>query len=192
MSNEKLVRKVLRTMPKRFAHKVNVIEEAQDLSAMRFDELIGKLTIFEMMFESTKSSKRKEVALQASYEDKEEEDLAETMSLLAKNFNKTLKRFNKKPYSGGNNPGGSDKRIDKGWKNTKFGESNSGGNQQNSSKGIEYRECEGFGYIEVECLDYVKKQSKSYYTIMSDDESDEKEGSDNKVSNFVAFTTRDT
>ncbi|GAA0172065.1 hypothetical protein LIER_25964 [Lithospermum erythrorhizon] len=52
------------------------------------------------------SSKRKGVALQENCEVKEneEEDLAETMSLLAKNFNKTLKRFNKKPYSGSNNP----------------------------------------------------------------------------------------
>ncbi|GAA0146501.1 hypothetical protein LIER_06435 [Lithospermum erythrorhizon] len=93
---------------------------------MRFDELIGNLTTFEMMFESIESSKRKRVGLQASCEDKEEEDLAETMSLLAKNFNKTLKQFNKKPYSGGNNLGGSDKQIDKGWKNLEFGGSNSG------------------------------------------------------------------
>ncbi|GAA0173797.1 hypothetical protein LIER_41590 [Lithospermum erythrorhizon] len=128
MSNEKLVRKVLRTLSKRFAHK---------------------------------SSKRKWIVLHASCEDKEEEELTETMSLLAKNFNKTLKRFNKKPYPGGNNPGRSDKRIEKGWKNTKFGGSNSGSNQQSRSKGIQCRECED-------------------------------KGSDNKVSNFVAFTTRDT
>ncbi|GAA0174180.1 hypothetical protein LIER_27623 [Lithospermum erythrorhizon] len=34
MSNEKLVRKTLRTLPKRFAHKVTAIEEAQNLTTM--------------------------------------------------------------------------------------------------------------------------------------------------------------
>ncbi|GAA0154760.1 hypothetical protein LIER_12649 [Lithospermum erythrorhizon] len=64
MSNEKLVRKVLSTLPKWFAHKVTTIVEAQDLSTMGFDELIGNLTTFEMMFEATEPSKEKGVALQ--------------------------------------------------------------------------------------------------------------------------------
>ncbi|GAA0155188.1 hypothetical protein LIER_12970 [Lithospermum erythrorhizon] len=38
MNNKKMVRKVLRTLPKRFAHKVTAIEEAQDLTTMRLDE----------------------------------------------------------------------------------------------------------------------------------------------------------
>ncbi|GAA0164081.1 hypothetical protein LIER_19800 [Lithospermum erythrorhizon] len=42
----------------------------------------------------------------------------------------------------------------------------------------------------VECPNYIKKQSKSYCTTLSDDETDEEEGNDNKVSNFVAFTVR--
>ncbi|GAA0169522.1 hypothetical protein LIER_23987 [Lithospermum erythrorhizon] len=65
MSNEKLIRKVLRTLPKR-CH-----------SMMR-------------------SSKKNGIALKASSNDVNDEDLVETMNLLAKNFNKTLKRFNKK------------------------------------------------------------------------------------------------
>ncbi|GAA0159087.1 hypothetical protein LIER_15954 [Lithospermum erythrorhizon] len=147
MSNEKLVRKVLRTLPKRFAHKVTTIEEAQDLTTMRFDELIRNLTTFKMMFESSESNEKKGIALQANCKDTKEEDLVETMSLLAKNFNKTLKCFNKNSYYGENSPG-------------------------------------------VECPNYINKQSKSYYTTLSDDESDEEEGSYNKVNNFVAFTAR--
>ncbi|GAA0163613.1 hypothetical protein LIER_19434 [Lithospermum erythrorhizon] len=100
MSNERFVRKVLRTFPKRFTHKVTAIEEAQDLSTMR---------------RVVKIKRRKTLH-----------------ELTSKNFNKTLKRFNKKPFSGGNNLGGFDKRTDK------------------------------------------------------------EEGSDNKVSNSVAFTARDT
>ncbi|GAA0167276.1 hypothetical protein LIER_43786 [Lithospermum erythrorhizon] len=148
MSNEKLVRKVLRTLSKRFAHKVTVIEEAQDLTTMRIDELIGNLTTFEKMFESSYSNKNVGITLQARCEDKLEEDLDETVSLLAKNFNKTLKRFYKKPYSGRNCLGFNDKWIHKGWKNSKFGGSNNGFNQQNKGTGMQWKECKGFGYIQ--------------------------------------------
>ncbi|GAA0186246.1 hypothetical protein LIER_33534 [Lithospermum erythrorhizon] len=104
MSNEKLVKKVLRMLPKRFAHKVTAIEEAQDLSIMGFDELIENLTTFEMTLEITEPAKGKGVALQASNSENGEENLAETLNMLVKNFNKTLKRFNKKPYFGGSTP----------------------------------------------------------------------------------------
>ncbi|GAA0144913.1 hypothetical protein LIER_05233 [Lithospermum erythrorhizon] len=93
MSNEKLVRKVLRTLPKRFAHKVTAIEEAQDLTTMRIDELIGNLNNFEMTFDPLESIKKNGIDLKASFEDEDGEDLTKTMSLLAKKFNKTLKRF---------------------------------------------------------------------------------------------------
>ncbi|GAA0153461.1 hypothetical protein LIER_37679 [Lithospermum erythrorhizon] len=70
---------------------------------MRNAKLVRKirsLTTFEMMFESSESNKKKWISLKAGYEYEDVEDLAEIMSLLAKSFNKTLKRFNKKSYSG--------------------------------------------------------------------------------------------
>ncbi|GAA0172401.1 hypothetical protein LIER_26237 [Lithospermum erythrorhizon] len=39
MSNEKLARKILRTLPKKFAHKVTAIEEAQDIEPTVDDNL---------------------------------------------------------------------------------------------------------------------------------------------------------
>ncbi|KAK2396297.1 gag-protease polyprotein [Trifolium repens] len=48
---EKLARKILRSLPKRFSMKVTAIEESQDLSTMKVDELIGSLQTFEMTFE---------------------------------------------------------------------------------------------------------------------------------------------
>ncbi|GAA0171190.1 hypothetical protein LIER_25283 [Lithospermum erythrorhizon] len=99
MSHEKLVRKNHKTLPKKFAHKVTVIEEAQDLTTMRVDELIGSLTTFEMSLDHGETSKKKGIALKFASEDVDDEDLVETMNILAKNFNKSLERFNKKPYS---------------------------------------------------------------------------------------------
>jgi len=49
ISNEKLVRKILRSLPKRFDMKVIAIEEVQDISNMKVDELIGSLQNFEIM-----------------------------------------------------------------------------------------------------------------------------------------------
>ena len=41
--DEKLVRKILRSLPKRFDMKVTTIEEALDICSMKVDELIGSL-----------------------------------------------------------------------------------------------------------------------------------------------------
>jgi plasmid maintenance system killer protein len=43
ISDEKLVRKILRSLPKRFDMKVTAIEDAQDISSLKVDELIGSL-----------------------------------------------------------------------------------------------------------------------------------------------------
>ncbi|GAA0164342.1 hypothetical protein LIER_43680 [Lithospermum erythrorhizon] len=99
MSNEKLVRKILRTLPKRFAHKFTSVKEAQDLTTMRVDELVGNLTTFEITFDEGDSEKKKGLALKASTEEADEENLAETMNMLATNFNKTICGFNKKTQS---------------------------------------------------------------------------------------------
>ncbi|GAA0167281.1 hypothetical protein LIER_22249 [Lithospermum erythrorhizon] len=190
MTNEKQVRKVLRSLYKKFENKVTAIEEAQDLSNMRLDELIGNLTTFEMKLESSGTDKKKEVALNVSCKEGEEQDLAETMSLLAKNFNKTMKKFNKKPYGSTDMAKINDRRSDN-WKKVNRMEG-TGNNSPLQSKGksIQCRECEGFGHIQVQCPNYVRKQTKSYYSTHSDEESDsEKEDSKSNVSNFVAFTS---
>src|SRR4051812_6954098 len=46
MTKEKLVRKILRSLPKRFDTKVTAIEEAQDINNMKLDKLIGSLQTF--------------------------------------------------------------------------------------------------------------------------------------------------
>ncbi|KAK2402298.1 gag-protease polyprotein [Trifolium repens] len=45
---EKIVRKILRSLPRKFDMKVTAIEEAQDISSMKVDELIGSLQTFEL------------------------------------------------------------------------------------------------------------------------------------------------
>lgn len=47
-SDEKLVWKTFRYLPKRFETKVVAIEEACDITSMRLDELMGSLQGYEM------------------------------------------------------------------------------------------------------------------------------------------------
>ena len=106
-SEEKLVRKTLRSLPKRFAYKVTAIEEAKDVQNMKLDELMGSLRTFEMNLEEEKGDKKpKGIAFQAESRDNnsiehldEDDDIAETMALMSKNFSKIYKRFNRNSQS---------------------------------------------------------------------------------------------
>jgi excinuclease UvrABC nuclease subunit len=62
MSEEKLVTKILRSLPKRFDMKVTTVEEANDISEMKVDELIGSLKTFEVAFNDKSESKLKNIA----------------------------------------------------------------------------------------------------------------------------------
>lgn len=59
MSEEKLAKKILRSLPKRFDIKVMTIEKAQDISAIKVDELIGYLQTFEMELNDRTGKKHK-------------------------------------------------------------------------------------------------------------------------------------
>ncbi|KAI3457213.1 hypothetical protein Pfo_013876 [Paulownia fortunei] len=61
----KLVRKVLRSLPERFAYKVTDIEETRHFTELRLDELMGALQFFEMKNQN-KREKNKGIALHAS------------------------------------------------------------------------------------------------------------------------------
>ncbi|GAA0142649.1 hypothetical protein LIER_03496 [Lithospermum erythrorhizon] len=134
MSNEKLARKVLRMLPKKYAHKVTAIEEAQDLTTMSLDELIGNLATFEMSLNEGELSKKKGIALKATSENVDDEELGETINMLAKNFKKTLKRFNKKPFNGSVTSSITDRRNNRWKKPVKQG--NYGTSQSDKPKDI--------------------------------------------------------
>jgi hypothetical protein len=98
----KLIRKIVRSLPKRFRIKVTTIEESKDLEKMKTEELVGSLQTYELSLPSVK--KLKTIALKASKkkveasskDDSEEEEKA--MAMLAKNFRRLMRddRFKKK------------------------------------------------------------------------------------------------
>ena len=67
ISNSKVVRKILRSLPERFRAKVTAIEESKDVESLKIDELVGSLQTFEMTLVSPR--KAKEIALKAIKEE---------------------------------------------------------------------------------------------------------------------------
>ncbi|GAA0157572.1 hypothetical protein LIER_14812 [Lithospermum erythrorhizon] len=112
MRNEKLITKILRTLPKLFGNKVMTIEEAQDLTTMR-----------------QKISTRR------------------------------LEGSNKKPYGNSDNPTVNNRGNNRWKKLNKKGGNSRGSSHQNKSKNSRCRECEGFGHIQMEWINYVKMHS---------------------------------
>jgi hypothetical protein len=48
ISDVKLIRKILRSLPERYKIKVTTIEESKDLEEMNIEELVGSLQTYEL------------------------------------------------------------------------------------------------------------------------------------------------
>jgi hypothetical protein len=102
VSDVKLIRKILRSLPERFRIKVTTIEESKDLDEMKIEELVGSLQTYEYSLPPVK--KEKTIALKASKKKarvSSEEDFdneEDAVAMLAKNFERLMKndKFKKK------------------------------------------------------------------------------------------------
>ncbi|MCI17160.1 gag-pol polyprotein [Trifolium medium] len=106
ISDKKLVSKILRSLPKRFDMKVTAIEEAQDLATIQVDELIGSLQTYELGINQRKEKKNKSLAFSSNTGEEEglgdlesDESLSEAMVLLGRQFNRIMKRMDKRSKS---------------------------------------------------------------------------------------------
>ncbi|OVA15679.1 hypothetical protein BVC80_1311g8 [Macleaya cordata] len=96
ISNSKIVRKVLRSLPKRFEAKVTAIEESKDIDDILPEELVGNLITFKSNFRSSKKSKN--IAFKASKNVASSDDISfdnssdEEMALLSRQFKKFLEK----------------------------------------------------------------------------------------------------
>ena len=171
MPKEKLARKILRSLPKRFDMKVTTIEEAQDISSMKVQELIGSLQNFEIMINNRVEKNEKNIAFVSNTNTEEtqgnlenDENLDESIVLLGRLFNKILKQTNWRPRSDGKNI---KYNISEKQNNEKSFSTNDKGNQ---SKVVQCYECEGYDHIRTECATFLKKQKKSLTVAWSDED----------------------
>jgi hypothetical protein len=95
ISDVKLIRKILRSLPERFRIKVTTIKERKDLEEMKIEELVGSLQTYELSLPQVK--KLKTIALkaskkkvEASFEDDAEEE-EKVVVMFAKNFRRLMR-----------------------------------------------------------------------------------------------------
>jgi hypothetical protein len=174
ISDVKLIRKILRSLPERFRIKVMTIEQSKDLEEMKIEELVGSLQTYELSLPPVK--KLKTIALKASKkkveasskDDSEDEDKA--VAMLAKNFRRLMKddRFKKKF---------SDK-IKKPLRKAEPEEE-----EKRDPRGPRCFECSGFGHIRADCGNLKKSKGKAYNVTLSDELEEEAPESEK----FLAF-----
>ncbi|CAM8913943.1 unnamed protein product [Rhodiola kirilowii] len=182
MTEETLVRKVLRSLTKRFAMKALAVKEANDVKTMRLDELMGSLQTHEMdMNEEDRLTKVSSVGLKAEVvKDKTDDASEQQYAMFANNFGKFMRR----QYGKGTESSQSSKsRFQKNDRTFKKNQSENS-DTDNKGKGIQCRECEGYGHIRAECINTQKKKN-AYAVSWSDSESDQ----EGETNNFVALTS---
>ncbi|GAV90671.1 UBN2 domain-containing protein, partial [Cephalotus follicularis] len=92
-SNQELVRKILRCLPKSWTPKVTTIEEAKDLSTLPLEQLLGSLMTHETTMknhEHVEVKKKKSIALKVSKEESESDEDGD-VALITSQFKKFLK-----------------------------------------------------------------------------------------------------
>jgi hypothetical protein len=176
ISDVKLIRKILRSLPERFRIKVTTIEESKDLEEVKIEELVGSLQAYKLSLPQVK--KLKTIALKASKkkveasskDDSEDEEKAVTM--LAKNFRRLMKddRFKKK-FS---------EKIKKPLREAEPEEE-----EKKDPRGPRCFECSGFGHIRADCGNLKKGKGKAYNLTLND-ESEEEAPESEKFLAFVA------
>jgi hypothetical protein len=57
ISNVKLIKKILRSLPKRFRINATIIEESKDLESMKIEELVGSLQTYEYSLPPVRKAK---------------------------------------------------------------------------------------------------------------------------------------
>jgi hypothetical protein len=96
MTDAKMIKKILRSLPARFIPQIAAITRSQDLETMRVKELIGSLQTFELLLPMPKNSKNLAFKIKTTkgksvdHSDEESGD-DEEMAMIARKFRKFLR-----------------------------------------------------------------------------------------------------
>jgi len=181
ISDVKLIRKILRSLPEHFRIKVTIIEKSKDLKEMKIEELVGSLQTYEYSLPSVR--KAKTISLKASKASKkksvvssdEDSDVDEdAVAMLAKNFEHFMKHNKfKKKFSD---------RLRKAPHTTDTEEA-----EKKDLRGPQCFECSGFRHIRTECANLKKQRGKAFNATLRDESEEEEEApEEEKLLAFVA------
>ena len=187
----KIVRKILRSLPKRFHAKIIAIEESKDLDSIPLIELIGNLQTYELgLVRVGKGSKSKNMALKVKNDDNDEsfenED-TKFKSYITRQFKKFIKNANVKESDKDCKQSGFShfKSHDKGKREFK-----DAGQSNNVPTGPKCYGCQGYGRMKQECPTYLKSigKSKALTATLSDTEQEADSDDGDQEGIVSAFT----
>ena len=185
----KIVRNVLRSLPKWFHAKITAIKESKDIDKIPLIELVDNLQTYELgLTRIGKSSKSKSMALKAKSSDIDEpsnDEDSKMKSYVMRQFKKFMKNANAKEF-------------DKDWKqsnSSQFKSQDKG--KKDSRDGGQYNipiepkcfGCQGFGHMKQKCPTYLKTIGKSKLFAVTLSDIELKDDSDNEDDGILnAFT----
>ena len=161
ISEPKIVRKVLRSLPERFHAKITTIKESMNIDTIPLMELIGNLQTYEFdLTRLRKGSKSKSMALKAKSNEIDESSNDEDSKMrpyITRKFKKFMKNANVKGFHKDHRQSSSSqfKSQDRRKKDAK-----DGGSYTFPSR-LKCFKCHGFGHMNQECPTYLKSIGKS-------------------------------
>jgi hypothetical protein len=182
VSDAKIIKNILWSLPECFRIKVTTIEESKDLKSMKIEEFVGSLQTYEYSLPLVK--KEKTIALKASKKKaRVSSHLRKTLIMKKKmqwqcwpkNFGRLMKneKFKKKFTE----------KLKKAPRKFKPEEA-----KKKVPKGPRCFECSGFGYMRADYGNLKQAKGKAYNATLSDELEEEEEtpGMDQKFLAFVA------
>ena len=185
--DSKVVRKILRSLPKSFRAMVTAIEESKDLDEIKVQKLIGSLQTYELSLPHQRKSKSlvlKMINERVETHGSLDEDVVEKdVAYLAKNFPKFLKFKNSEKF------GDKGKFMSPGKEKKDFKKKEE--KESQFTQGVTCFECKGHGHFKRECPNYLRSKGKVYAITLSDSDSSTSDFEDScdEEGNFLAFMT---
>ena len=176
----KIMRKVIRSLPKRFHAKITAIEESKDIDKIPLTELVGNLQTYKLgLTRIGESGKSKSMALKAKSSDTDEssnDEDSKMKSYITRQFKKFIKNANGKGFDKDHRQSSSSqfKSQDKGKKDARDG------NQYIIPAGPKCFRCQAFGHMKQECPTYLKSVGKSKTLVATLNDTELEDDSDNE------------
>ncbi|VFQ66950.1 unnamed protein product [Cuscuta campestris] len=181
--------RVLRALPESYAMDAKAIRQAHDIKNMTLDQLMGNLETIELQMNEEINQKKsvKQIAFHSHNTEEEDDDedpsdgdYQEHLSLITKQFKKQwMQKKGRTNYQAESSKGFQ-------FRNPRPKESRAPANDS-KRRGPQCFECGGFGHIQSECANNLKKKRQAFVSTWSDEEDDSEEVRGN---NNCAFTTQ--
>ena len=191
----KIVRKVIRSLPKRFHAKITMIEESKDIDKIPLTELVGNLQTYELgLTRIGQTGKGKSMALKAKSNETDESSDDEDSKMkyfITRQFKKFMKNTNGKGFDKDRRQSNSSqfKSQDKGKKDARDG------GQYTVPTGPKCFRCHGFNHMKQKCPTYLKSvgKSKALAATLSDTKpEDDSDNQDDRILNAFTVTINPT